>query len=403
MTSTSHIPVVDFAGVRAGDPQALQRGRRAIREACTTIGFFYIVNHGVPQDVDRRRRASRATFFAFPVETKRRAAVNQRHRGFNALGDATMYQAKRPDYKEFFSIGLELPEDDPDVLAGQALRGPNNWPDFMPELRPALYGYYEAVAVCGADLLRAVAVSLGVDEHFFAPRYTKRMQRTQMVYYPPQPPHRTTISSASRRIPTMAALRCCGRIRWAACRCARSPTIRGSTRRRSGSFVVNVGDLLARWTNDRFRSTLHRVINASGRERYSIATFYDPTYGALSIRAISARASGPQISTGRRGRLYSRAHQRFDGLSEESALKAARNHCMTEQQISARFPHSTRSRARRRPVRVGEQIGERAMTDWTRHDPTRAAARCCRARTEEVSRALAICHAAHQPVCRKAA
>ena len=78
-----------------------------------------------------------------------------------------MYQAKRPDYKEFFSIGLELPEDDPDVLAGQALRGPNNWPDFMPELRPALYGYYEAIGACGADLLRAVAVSLGHRRAFF--------------------------------------------------------------------------------------------------------------------------------------------------------------------------------------------------------------------------------------------
>src|SRR5579871_2813406 len=105
----TRIPIIDLAGVRAGDPLALQRVAKEIHEACTTIGFFYIVNHGVPQ-----------------------AAVNHRHRGFNALGDATMYQAKRPDYKEFFSIGLELPEDDPDVLAGQALRGPNNWPDFMP-------------------------------------------------------------------------------------------------------------------------------------------------------------------------------------------------------------------------------------------------------------------------------
>ena len=78
-----------------------------------------------------------------------------------------MYQATKPDYKEFFSIGLELPEDDPSVLAGEALRGPNNWPDFMPSLQPALYGYYEAIGACGADLLRAVAVSLDIDEMFF--------------------------------------------------------------------------------------------------------------------------------------------------------------------------------------------------------------------------------------------
>jgi isopenicillin N synthase-like dioxygenase len=282
MPPVTRIPIIDLAGLRGGeDSQALARVGREIYDACTTIGFFYIVNHGVPQAViDAAERAAR-TFFAFPVETKRRAAVNQRHRGFNALGDATMYQAKRPDYKEFFSIGLELPEDDPDVRAGQALRGPNNWPDFMPELRPALYGYYEAVAVCGADLLRAVAAGLGIGEVFFAQRYTKRMQRTQMVYYPPQPPQ----SGADQFGVAPHTDYGCITLLW-------QDQVGGLQVREiandtwidappvPGSFVVNVGDLLARWTNDRFRSTLHRVINASGRERYSIATFYDPTYGA---------------------------------------------------------------------------------------------------------------------------
>ncbi|MEM5387435.1 2-oxoglutarate and iron-dependent oxygenase domain-containing protein [Paraburkholderia phymatum] len=279
MQPVTRIPIVDLAGVRAGDRDALARAGREIRDACTTIGFFYIVNHGVPQAViDRAEQAAR-TFFAFPVETKRRAAVNHRHRGFNALGDATMYQAKRPDYKEFFSIGLELPEDDPDVLAGQALRGPNNWPDFMPELQPLLYGYYEEVGACGADLLRAVAVGLGVGEHFFASRYTKRMQRTQMVYYPPQPPQSDEDQFGVAPHTDYGCITLLWQDRVGGLQVREianetwidAPPI-------EGSFVVNVGDLLARWTNDRFRSTLHRVINASGRERYSIATFYDPTY-----------------------------------------------------------------------------------------------------------------------------
>src|SRR5580692_11158941 len=125
---SSRIPIVDFSGMRSGearatDPVELARVGREIHDACTQIGFFYLANHGVPQEtIDRAQQAARS-FFAFPVDTKRRAAVNQRHRGFNALGGATMYQATRPDYKEFFSIGLELPDDDPDVLAGQALRG----------------------------------------------------------------------------------------------------------------------------------------------------------------------------------------------------------------------------------------------------------------------------------------
>jgi isopenicillin N synthase-like dioxygenase len=298
MQPLSHIPVVDFTGVRTGDPGALERAGREIHAACTQIGFFYLSNHGVPQAIiDRAEQAARR-FFAFPVETKRLAAVNARHRGFNALGDATMYQATRPDYKEFFSVGLELPEDDPDVVAGQALRGPNNWPSFMPELQPALYNYYEAIGACGADLLRAVASGLGLPPAFFASRYTKRMQRTQMVYYPPQPPQ---ADEAQFGVAPHTDYGCITLL-W-------QDSIGGLQVREiangtwidappmPGTFVVNVGDLLARWSNDRFRSTLHRVINRSGRERYSIATFYDPTYGAdVDPRELGAAGDTPRYA-----------------------------------------------------------------------------------------------------------
>lgn len=282
MAQLAGIPMIDMAAVRAGSRDGLERAAREIREACTTIGFFYIKNHGVPQAaIDGAARAARE-FFAHPIDVKRRVAVNHRHRGFNSLGDATMYQATKPDYKEFFSIGLELPEDDPNVVAGEALRGPNNWPDFMPSLRPALYGYYEAMGACGADLLRAIAISLDVDEHFFAQRYAKRMQRTQMVYYPPQPPQ----SDADQFGVAPHTDYGCITLLW-------QDNIGGLQVRElasqswidappiEGTLVINVGDLLARWSNDRFRSTLHRVINRSGQERYSIATFYDPTYAAV--------------------------------------------------------------------------------------------------------------------------
>ena len=90
---------------------------QAIRDACLTDGFFYITNHGVPDSVIKAVYTEGQFFFRQPPETKRQAAVNARHRGFNALGDALMYEARNPDYKEFFSIGLDLPEDDADVLA----------------------------------------------------------------------------------------------------------------------------------------------------------------------------------------------------------------------------------------------------------------------------------------------
>jgi isopenicillin N synthase-like dioxygenase len=281
MTQT-RLPLIDMTGVHQGDPASIQRVGAAIHRACSESGFFYITNHGVPQAVIDRAMAAAKTFFAYPVETKRQVAVNKRHRGWHALGGALMYEATRPDHKEFFSIGLELPEDDPNVLAGEALRGPNQWPAFMPELQEALDDYYAAIAVAGADLLKAVAAGLGIDEDFFTAKYDKRLQRTQMVYYPPHPPMADAdqfgvaphtdygcITLLYQDDSGGLQVRDLGSNDWIDA----TPI--------HGSLVVNVGDLLARWSNDRFRSTLHRVINTSGHERYSIATFYDPTYSAV--------------------------------------------------------------------------------------------------------------------------
>jgi isopenicillin N synthase-like dioxygenase len=193
-----------------------------------------------------------------------------------------MYEATKPDFKEFFSMGLELPEDDPCVLAGEALRGPNQWPAFMPEMRVALDAYYAQIGRAGADLLKAVAVGLGIEPDFFAPKYGKPLQRTQMVYYPPHPPmaENDQFGVAPHTDYGCITLLYQDNSGGLQVRELSSNSWIDATPI-EGSLVVNVGDLLARWSNDRFRSTLHRVINKSGHERYSIATFYDPTYSAV--------------------------------------------------------------------------------------------------------------------------
>jgi isopenicillin N synthase-like dioxygenase len=266
------LPIIDLSSADAPD---------AIREACTGVGFFYITGHGVPQPVIDDAVATMRRFFDLPVERKREVKVNQRHRGWHEIGGALMYGARKPDFKEFFSTGLELPEDDPDVLRGQALRGPNNWPAFMPEVQRDFYRYYEAIGACGAVLLSAVARSLGLAPDFFAGRYLKRMQRTQAVFYPPQP---ASLGDDQFGVAPHTDYGCITLL-W------QDDTGGLEVRTRAGdwidavpvpgTFVVNVGDLLARWSNDRFTSTPHRVVNRSGRTRMSIATFYDPTYDAV--------------------------------------------------------------------------------------------------------------------------
>ncbi len=278
----TELPIVDMAGVREGDAASMARAAKAIQQAFTTVGFLYVANHGLTQPVIERALAEAQGFFRQPLEKKREVAINARHRGFNALGDALMYEASKPDYKEFYTMGLELPEDDPDVAAGEPLRGPNNWPKDRPGLRDAMTAYYAAIGQCGADLLACVAVSLGLAPDFFVDKYQKRLQRTQIIYYPPHPegaapdqyglaPHTDFGCITLLWQDNSGGLEVLERQSKAWIPATPIP----------GTLVVNAGDLLGRWSNNRYASTPHRVVNRSGRERFSIATFYDPDFKAV--------------------------------------------------------------------------------------------------------------------------
>ncbi|QUD89122.1 isopenicillin N synthase family dioxygenase [Phenylobacterium montanum] len=277
---SAFIPTIDIGAVRGGDTGALKAVGDQVRHAFTTSGFCYIRNHGVPDEVISAAASAALDFFHLPLEEKQKSAPKESVRGFNAIGRTTMYGAKNPDYKEYYQIGLELPRDDPAVLAGQPLRGPNQWPSGMPRFETALTRYFQEIGACGQGFLRAVAVSLGVAPSFFADKYDKPLQRTQCVYYPPHPadtgdelfgvaPHTDYGCVTLLWQDDVGGLEVQERSgAWVAA----EPV--------PGTLVVNIGDLLARWSNDRYRSTPHRVTNRSGRERLSIATFYDPDYVA---------------------------------------------------------------------------------------------------------------------------
>jgi len=284
----NHLPVIDIAALMGG--QGTVEGIPAsIREACMGPGFFYVSGHGVPEALIRNAVETARRFFHLPEEVKRRTRANLVHRGWHASGGAVMAGATRPDRKEFFSMGLDLPADHASVLAGEKLRGPNQWPEAVPALRPAMEAYFAAIGLVGAQLLRAVAVSLDLDPAFFEPHYRLPLQRTQVIFYPPQPaddiegfgvaPHTDFGCITLLWQDETGGLEVCERQGGAWIPAPPLP----------GTLVVNVGDLLGRWSNDRFASTPHRVVNRSGHERMSIATFYDPDFAApIDPRALGA-------------------------------------------------------------------------------------------------------------------
>lgn len=279
--SLDEIPIIDLEPLLSGSPEGRLGVAQRIGRACEDVGFFYIANHGVSQDtIDRAFRAS-VEFHAQTPEAKERLSINMFHRGYIAAKTYALNSGLRPNLSESWVMMHELAEDDPDRVAGKPLQGPNQWPDGLPGWKQTILGYNNALERVGHALLPAFAAALDLPPDYFDTMFHKPTTFLRLLHYPPQPP--TSPDNQFGSAPhtdygciTILAQDEVGGLHvrnrsgeWIA-----APPV-------PGTFVVNLGDVMARWTNDRFLSTPHRVINASGRERYSMPFFFDPGMDAL--------------------------------------------------------------------------------------------------------------------------
>jgi isopenicillin N synthase-like dioxygenase len=268
------IPVIDIGGLAAGGLAATADVAGKMLQAAEATGFFYVRNHGVPQSLIDDVFATSHRFFTSPTAEKQRVSVNPWHRGFLRAGEAKMYAGSRPDLKESFIWGLDtatgLPE--PDEFGTP----PNQWPEADPQMRPTLTAYFDAVNLVGWQLLRAFATSLDIEPDRFVRSIARPTSRGSIIYYPPQPPELGEEQFGVAPHTDWGCLTLLYQDQTGGLEVrGRDGNWVGATPI-PGSYVVNVGDLLARWTNDRFQSTPHRVVNRSGRERLSCAVFVDP-------------------------------------------------------------------------------------------------------------------------------
>ena len=276
----SEVPVIDIAPLLARDAAGMRRIAAEMRAAAELIGFFYIANHGVdPALLARTLEASRQ-FFALPAAERLKLTVNQWHRGFVPAGQTVLVAGLKPDLKESFNFSIELAPDDPDIVAGRPLAGPNQWPD-LPGWRATVQAYYDAIVGLGNHVLRGLALALELGETHFTDLFQRHIARARLLHYPPQDGPLAGDQFGAARHADYG----CITILW------QDPLGGLEVQNRAGdwiaapfvpgTFVVNLGDLMQRWTNDRFVSAKHRVINRSGRERYSIPVFYDPAFDTV--------------------------------------------------------------------------------------------------------------------------
>ena len=279
------VPVIDLGGFLTGTPAERKQVARQIGEACRNIGFFYIVNHGVPAELRASVFAEAKRFFDSPLERKLEIDIERSacHRGYFKLGGENLDPAKQKqggDLKEGIKIGRDLSPDHPLVRAGIPLHGPDQWPSGLPGWRDVMQAYYDRLCDLGRTLMRAFALSLALPEDRFEGLLTLPMATLGPLRYPPHPGPVTEARLGAGAHSDFGCLTILAQddagglqVRDRAGRWIDAPAM-------PGTFVVNVGDMMARWTNDRFASTPHRVINRSGGARYSLPFFYDPDHDA---------------------------------------------------------------------------------------------------------------------------
>jgi isopenicillin N synthase-like dioxygenase len=276
------IPVIDLDGaLRPGGPRAADVARQ-FRAAAMSSGFFYAMGHGVPAAQLKAQFALTEALMGLPAETKERLSI--RHspimRGYEGMGEQTLDASARPDLKESFYCGMRYSADHPYVLAGYQTYGPNQWPVELPHASDTCEAYIQAMLGLCRRLMQLMALSLDLQEDHFDSGCTSPMVTLRMIRYPPHPSDADEHTFGAGAHTDWGALTVlaqddCGGLEvqmpdgsW-----VEAPPV-------PGSLVVNLGDMVPRWTNGRYHSNPHRVRNrlSRGRPRYSIPFFFEPDY-----------------------------------------------------------------------------------------------------------------------------
>ena len=274
MTEFSDIPVLDLAPlVAAQDIRALAA---AFAKAYGETGFGYVVNHGVDPALRAAVFEASSAFHALPEDKKQAIALNTRHRGYIAINTSTdvttdLAEVTKPNQSASFMMMREDAQIDPEVY----LSGPNQWPD-LPGFRATCEAYVQAMTRLGHQLMTLALEAVGVTDRQILHAFETPTIWLRLLHYPPQPPQapEDLYGSAPHRdfgCLTLLAQDDVGglQVQTPAGQWVDVPPI-------PDALVVNVGDMLHRLTNGRLLSTPHRVINATGRERYSVPFFFDP-------------------------------------------------------------------------------------------------------------------------------
>ena len=304
MTAGSAPPLIDISPFLAGTPDGRREVPRQLFEACIDIGFFAITGHGVSPDIIDDMRDLAHEFFELPDAEKQKAVhpVPDTPRGLRVLAGESLGRTagtEAPaDLKEFYHFGRAgWPDDDYHTgEEGKRYFIPNLWPDRPEGFAQAAEAYYDAMEELSFVMMRIAALALDLPEHFFGDKIDRHVTAMRINHYPAnlKPTEAGQIRAGAHTDYGLFTL-LMGEDAPGGLQVETRPGDRIDVATRPEILVINVGDLLMRWTNDLWVSNPHRVINptvASEHGRVSIAFFQQPNYDAI-IECIPSCA-GPE-------------------------------------------------------------------------------------------------------------
>ena len=278
-TDVLAIPVIDFGPCFAGARGALASTASALRRALEQVGFFVMTNHGVPADLIAQTFAEAKRFHDQPMATKMALRMNAHNNGYMSMGRYAVWTSDvnvndKPDLNEAFFCKRERGPDDALLRSGRRFVGPNRWPEDLPGFRERVLTYTDAMDALSRRMLPVCATALDLPAAAFDGAFAESQFSFRLSHYPPVAAESNQFGIAPHTdanfMTFLAQTEVPGlQVRLPSGEWADVPYV-------PGSYAVNSGDMMYRWTNGRFKSTPHRALPPVGRHRYAIPFFLGP-------------------------------------------------------------------------------------------------------------------------------
>ncbi|KAJ5970548.1 uncharacterized protein N7479_000466 [Penicillium vulpinum] len=277
-------PIIDFAPFYKDSTK--EDLINQVKQACETFGFFQLINHAIPTDLQDAVLQHSKELFDLPLETKEKynIATDGFNRGYERLRSQNFEKRTKGDLKEGFYLGKDLPLDDEYVIQRRFGQGPNKYPAEVPDaedFRRIMDEYHDAMIGLSVSIMQVLARTLGLGDDTFGDFCDHPVSILRLLHYPPQEVDTSDVERGIGAHTDFGAITMLLQDDTGGLQVWNNVSSEWvDVTPVPGAYVVNLGNMMMRWTNNRYLSNLHRVINTSGKERFSVPFFFsgNPNY-----------------------------------------------------------------------------------------------------------------------------